>query len=881
MTRVREIFARLWLLLRQNSRPELNDELQFHLDRSIEAYIAAGMTAQEARRQALIDFGGVEQAREETWRQRPGWWMETALQDARYALRGFRRNPAFTFTVLATLTLGIGATTAVFSVVDPILFRSLPYANADRLVSVGLTAPILPEEFMLGGSYYVWRDNQKPFSAFTSETGVSECDLTEPNPARLSCASVEASFLPTLGISLALGRNFLPEEDRPNGPKAALISYGLWQSHYGSDPNILNRFIDIDGTQTRVIGVLPKDFEMPALEAADIVLPQALDEAVQRKADPGRVMYAFARLKPGVTTAQASAALDPLFQYSLNLAPAPFRKEVHLRVRSLRDRQMQNVRLIAWVLLGAVLAVLFIACGNVASLMMARGAARERELAVRSALGASRGRLVRQTLTEAWLLSFASSILGWFLAELLLHSFLALAPAAIPFLDKARLDLRIAACTILLACLCGAAFGLLAALPRPRSIAVATRTSNSGSHARLRQSMVVLQISVSMVLLCASTLLVRSFWNLQSQNLGLSAHGVLTASIELGQQHYDTGQKQMEFFLQAETALRRLPGVTAVGLSDTLPPAGGHQESILNNLQVAGQTRSNSGTGGMVAWRWVTPEYFRALAIPILAGRDFTDEERLSSGHEIMVSQLLADLLFPGPSAAQQALGQRVQPSPGGPWYTITGVVASVRNSGLAGANEPEYYRLSRNTPDDWRRSGVLILATSLPTQALAPWVRQQIARIDSTIPVEIQTMNERVGKLADGPRFEAALLAFFALTGLAMAVIGLYGLTSYIAQRRTQEIGVRMALGAGRANILRLIAWEGLRLILLGGVLGIAGAYGVTQVLKNLLFSVDPHDPVTFAAVAVLLALVALVATLIPARAATRVDPMAALRCE
>jgi putative ABC transport system permease protein len=524
---------------------------------------------------------------------------------------------------------------------------------------------------------------------------------------------------------------------------------------------------------------------------------------------------------------------------------------------------------------------LFIACGNVASLMMARGAARERELAVRSALGASRGRLVRQTLSEALLLSFASSILGWFLAELLLHLFLALAPAAIPFLDKARLDMRIAACTILLACFCGAAFGLLAALPRPRSIAVATRTSSSGSHARLRQSMVVLQISVSMVLLCASTLLVRSFWNLQRQNLGLSAHGVLTASIELGQQHYDTGQKQMEFFLEAETALRRLPGVTAVGLSDTLPPAGGHQESILNNMQVAGQTHSKSGTGGMVAWRWVTPEYFHAFAIPIVAGRDFSDEERFSSGHEIIVSQLLADLLFPGQNPAEQALGQRVQPSPGGPWYTITGVVANVRNSGLAGVNEPEYYRLSRNTPDDWRRSGVLILATSLPTQALAPWVRQEIARIDPTIPVEIQTMNERVGKLADGPRFEAALLSFFAFTGLAMAVIGLYGLTSYIAQRRTQEIGVRMALGAGRANILRLIAREGLRLILLGGVLGIAGAYGVTRVLKNLLFSVDPHDPATFAAVAVLLALVALVATLIPARAATRVDPMAALRCE
>ena len=877
MQRLSQIFERIRRAIMGRSRSDLENELSFHLDQSIQANLAAGMTAGEAKRQALVDFGGVERTREETYRQRPQWLIETALQDARYALRGFRRNPGFTITVLATLALGIGATTAVFSVVDPILFRSLPYAHADRLVSVGLTAPIIPEEFMLGGSYYVWRDNQKPFEALTSETGVSECDLTEHNPARLSCASVEASFLPTLGIAPMMGRNFLPEEDRPNGPKAALISYGLWQAHYGSDPAILNRLIAIDGTPTRVIGVLPKGFEMPALEAADIMVPQALDEAAQRKADPGRVMYAFARLKPGITIAKARAALDPLFQYSLNLAPPAFRKEVHLRVRSLRDRQMQDVRLTAWVLLGAVLAVLLIACGNVASLMMARGAARERELAVRSALGASRGRLVRQTLTEALLLSFSGAVLGWSLAELLLNLFVALAPAAIPFLDKARLDLRIAGFTILLACLCGAAFGILAAIQRPQPIAQAARSTNSGARVWLRRSMVVAQIAVSMILLSASTLLVRSFWNLHSQNLGIRTGAILTANITLGRQGYDTGQKQMQFFTQAEAAQRRLPGVTAVAISDSLPPSGWHHESILNVMAIPGQPRSQNGTGGMVAWRWVTPQYFHALEIPIEAGEDFTEDQRTSTQHLLILSKLLASRLFPG----QNPIGQQIRPSPAEPYYTIVGVAANVKNSGLTASDEPEYYRLRRNLPEDWGQSSMLILETSLPPQTLAPWVRQEIAHIDPTVPVEIQTMNERVSKLAEGPRFEAALLGFFAFTGLAMAVIGLYGLTAYIAQRRTQEIGVRMALGAGPADILRLIAWEGVRLIVLGGVLGMAVAMGVAQVLKNLLFSVTPHDPATFAGVALLLAVVAFIATLIPAIAAMRVDPVEALRCE
>ena len=862
----------------------LDEELQFHIHQSIQANIASGMSPSEARHQALIEFGGIEKTREETWQQRPNWLLETLRQDVRYALRGFRRNPAFTITVIATLALGIGATTAVFSVVDPILFRALPYANSDRLVSVGLTAPIVPVEFTLGGSYYVWKDNQKPFESLTSETGVSACDLTERNPARLSCASVEASFLPTLGIHPLLGRNFLPEEDRPNGPKAALITYSLWQAHYAADPAILNRLIDIDGAPTRVIGVLPEDFEMPTLEAADIMLPQALDEAMERREKPDTVMYSFARLKPGITAEQASASLEPLFQYSLSLAPAGFRKEIHLRVRSLRDRQMHDIHRTAWLLFGAVFAVLLIACANVASLMMARGAARERELAVRSALGASRSRLARQTLTEALLLSATGATAGWALAELLLHLFVALAPTAMPFLSHARLDLRIAAFTLALACLCGIAFGILAALQRPSSLAA--RSSTTVRHARsglMRRAMVITQIAVSMVLLSASTLLVRSFWNLQNQNLGITTHAVLTAAISLGRQHYGTEEKQVQFFNQAEAALRHLPGVTAVALADSLPPAGAHRESIFNVMAVAGKPSSGytSGTGGMVAWRWVTPEYFRALNIPILAGRNFTEAERSGSDSPMILSQSLANRKFPNTNP----IGQRIKPSPADPFFTVIGIAADVKNEGLNGSGEPEYYRLRPNHAANLLQgageSSTFLVETSLPPAAVEPWMRAQIAAIDPTIPLQIETLSQRISKLADAPRFASALLVFFAFTGLGLALVGLYGLTAYMAQHRTQEIGIRMALGATRPNILRLIAWEGLRLVAVGCILGIAAAMAVTQALGSLLFNISPRDPASLIGAALLLALVALAATLIPARTAMRVEPVEALRCE
>jgi predicted permease len=812
------------------------------------------------------------------------------LQDVRYALRGFRRNPVFAITVIATLALGIGATTAVFSVVDRILFRSLPYAHDDRLVSVGLVQSLERQEFTVGGFFFDWRDNQKPFEAFASQgTMLHACDLIETNPAQLQCIKAQAGFLPLLGISPVLGRNFLPEEDRPNGPRVALISDGLWLNHYGRDPGILNRLINIDGNQTRVVGVLPQGFELPTVEEPDVMLPSALNEGLERRSSPGSPMRTFARLRPGVDIAQARAEMQPLFLHTqVTVIPAQIRKDFHLSVRSLRDRETKDVQLTAWILLASALAVLMICCANVSGLMIARGEARERERAVRSALGASRGRLIRQTLTEAALLSFAGAAAGMMLAEGLLRVFLDLAPSGIPFLSRAGIDFRIALLTVLLSLLCGATFGLLPAWQTPRALALAAHAAKSRKRTLLRRSLVVGQIAISMVLLSGAALLLKSFQNIEEQHLGVQSDGVLTARIALPGFRYDTGQKKMEFYLQAEAALRRLPGIRAVGFSDSLPPGGWQDSERFADLAVEGRPRPVQGTGGSVVSRGVSPDYFRALNIPIVMGRNFAEADRNDSEYWAVLSRLLAARMFPD----EDPTGKRIQRIRDGIVFTVAGVADNVKNGGLTEQDQPEIYFLRRSVAQDWGgrapvgevMSGaapLLVIDAELSTTAVAQWVRSQIAQIDPTVPVEIETLNQRVSKLADRPRFETALLGFFAFCGLVMAVIGLYGVISYVAVQRTQEIGVRMALGATRLDILRLISGEGLRLIVLGGVAGLGAALATAQLLKSLLYNVGPRDPAIYGAVALLLALVAFVATLIPARAAMRVEPAEALRYE
>jgi putative ABC transport system permease protein len=880
MRRLRALWVRFCALFGGGRVDEEFDaELEGHIAEHTRDGVLAGLSVAEARREAVLRLGGAEQARQ-AYRDRATLpELENVARDVRYALRVFRRNPVFAITAILTLALGIGATSAVFSVVDRILFRSLPYAHPEQLVSVGMTAPIIPQEFMLGDSYFNWEDHQGAFSQFTSESGVNECDLTERNPQRLSCASVEQNFLPTLGVSPILGRNFLPEEDRPQGPKAALITYGLWVSRFGRDAGVVNRTVQIDMHPVRVIGVLPKDFEMPALEKADILMPEALGRVPDKAGQPTHVLYAFGRLKPGLTFSQAMDQLKPVFDYALSLAPARFRSEVHLRVRPIRDRQVQDVRLVAWILLGAVIAVLLIACANVASLLLARAAARERELAVRSALGATRAGLVRQMLTESILLSLIGTSAGCILAEGLLRLFVAIAPSSMPFLAKAQVDLRIVGFTVVLGIGAGVVFGLAPALFRPRPIAIAARTPAGQTRALLRRAMVVMQIAASMILLAGAMLLVRSFANLQNQKLGMDSHGVLTAAISLNRERYATPQLQMRFFNRVEEAMRRLPGVSEVAIADSMPPGGYQHDQIFSIIEVAGRPVSKGGTGGMVKWRLITPDYFKALDIPILKGVRFTDEERKSNGYYLVLSESLAARLFPG----EVAVGKKLKPTPNEPWHTVVGIARDVKNGGLETTGEPEFYRLRRNELEDWSRApeAVLILKTSTPPKALAPWVRSQIAQIDGTVPVEIETLNERVAGLADRPRFEMALLSFFACTGLAMALIGLYGVVAFMAQQRTREIGIRIAVGADRGDVLRLILREGLRLIVVGGVIGLCVSLVLSRVLESVLFGVGPRDPVTFVGVPVVLALVALVAVLIPARAAMKTDPVTALRWE
>ncbi|HUD12825.1 MAG TPA: ABC transporter permease [Terracidiphilus sp.] len=871
-----EWLTRLRFLFTRRKTDELEEELRFHVEQSVERNIAAGMTAEEARRQAMIDFGGVERARQQTYEQRPGWWLGTVEQDLRYALRGFRRNAVFTVPVIATLAVGIGATTAVFSVVDRILFRSLPYAHGDRLVTVGMVHSLEKQEFMMGGFFFDWRDHQQPFEAMAIQsTGPHACDLVENNPAQLDCLDFDAGYLPMLGISPVLGRNFLPEEVLPNGPRVVIISYGLWQDHYNRDAGILNRQIDVDGSPARVVGVLPRDFQFPTLQPCDVIFPMVLNKADQKTANGGygNPMRTFARLKPGVSIEQARAEMEPLFDHTRDsFVPAEMRKDFHLSIRSLRDRETQDAQSMAWILLGSVFAVLLIACANVASLMMVRGEGRERELAVRSALGASRGRLIRQTLTEAALLSLAGAAAGIALAEGLLRVFVDLAPTGVPFLDRAGLDLRIALFTILLSLLCGALSGLLPALQTPRVVALAARAAKFRTRTVLRRSLVVGQIAVSMVLLSGAALLLKSFRNVEEQSLGIETGGVFTAQIALPGFRYDTTRKQMQFYLDAEAAIRRLPGIRAIAFSDSVPPGGWQSGMRWTDLTIDGKPYQGEGTGDTLTTRKVTPDYFSALNIPIVRGHGFTEEDTHSAEREVIISRLLAARIFPG----EDPIGRRVS------GRTVVGVAENVKNGGLVQPDAPEIYFLRGKSESDWDgKKPVLVISSVLSPKAVAPWVRSQIAAIDPTVPVQMETLDQTVSKLADRPRFETALLGFFAFCGLLMAVIGLYGVISFAVAQRTQEIGVRMALGATRGNILRLIAGEGVRLIVLGGMLGLGAALAAAQLLKSLLYNVGPHDLVTYAAVALLLALAALAATFIPARAAMKVEPVVALRYE
>jgi predicted permease len=793
-------------------------------------------------------------------------------------MRGFRRSPAFTLAAVVAIALGIGPSTAVFSVVDRILFRSLPYPEAGRLVSFGMEAPLDPHEFMLGYDYLDWREAQAPFEALGAWSGASDCDLTEANPVRLRCVAVDAYLIPALGIQPVIGRNFTPEEDRPGTAKVALISFGLWRSRFAGDPSALGKSMPLDGRPVTILGVLPPQFELPSLALADVLLPLALDRAEQRTHRTAVLLWSIGRLKLGVTTARASAALEPLFEKSMQWVPPEFRKEVKLRLRPLRERQIQEAQLASWILLAAVFAVLAIACANVANLLLARAAAREREFAVRAAIGAGRARLIQQTMMESILLGLTGGAAGCVLAFLLIRLFVAIAPQGIPRLSQATVDLRVLLFTFGISVVSSALFGLVPALQNSKAETRAGGRILGGRRHLFRLSLVAAQISVSAILLTSAGLLLRSLWNLQHQDLGVRAERVFTASVTLGEKAYSEPSRRVAFFEQLEARLRQIPGLTEVAVSSSLPPSGNPLGPMLYAaIDVQGRPRVTDGTGGPVTYRYVTPRYFAALGIPILRGRGFAEKDRDPQQNSVIFSQTLARRMFSG----EDPLGKQIRPGRTGPWLTVVGVAGNVKNNGLAGGDDPEYYEVRKHAGDGVGRSAAAIIRTSLNPRLTATWVRAEVAALEPTLPVEIATMQQRVSRFSERPRFNAVLLGIFAGIGLLLAAIGLYGVISFLVAQRTREIGVRMALGATPVAITRLVLAHAARWTTVGAALGIVGALFAVRLLRTMLFQVPAEDPVTVGAVLALLCGVALLAAWVPSRRAATVDPAQALRQE
>ncbi len=867
------------LFRKSRAESELDKELRFHLEQQIAAAVAAGADLKEARRRAQREFGGLERVKEEVRDTRWETHFDNLVRDFRYAFRNLRKDRRFSLVAIFALALGIGATTAVFSVVDRVLFRGLPYAHDDRLVSFGLTAPIEKDEFMLGASYVDFRRAPGLFEEVTSMLpGDSKCDLTEQSAVRLSCARVEQTFLSTLGVQLILGRNFTPEEDRPNGPRVAILSYALWKDRYAGDPSVLSKTISLDGKITRIAGVLPANFEMPTLVPVDILLPEELDEEVQRRSVPGSVLRTFGRMKPGATVSEGIVGLQPFLEQSLHGAPPAFRKEIHLSVRSLRDRQVHDAILASWILLGSVFAVLLVACTNVASLLLARATGRQRELAVRAALGASRGRLVRQALVESTLLGLLGGVAGCWIAHLLLRLFVSIAPEGIPRLQEANLDLRVITFTLGLAFVSVAIFGLAPALSNPAPEQLCGRDVRATTRRLLRQTLVAAQIAVSLVLLTCAGLLLRSLWNLQRAPTGMETDNVLTETISLAAYRYPQTPQQIAFFAELQRRLQPLPGTIALALSDTLPPAGQMRSTILAAVEPEGYPPIAEGTGGAVAWRAVTPDYFSALGIPILRGRTFLEHDASASENPIILSETLASQLFPNEDPVGKQLRLfRLQT----PWRTVVGVAADVRNNGLVASSDPEFYLPWKNDPVESLSTSQIVLRTRMNPSAVAAWMRAATASLDPTIPAKIETMSERVGKLAERPRFNAVLLSLFAAMGVVLAAIGIYGVVGFLVAQRTREIGVRMALGATSRGILKMVLWNVARWTIAGAAAGILGAWFCTRLLRSLLFEVSAHDPLLLAAALATLLVVALVAAWVPARRAARFDPLVALRNE
>jgi len=874
------LFSKGESLLRNTIRKDwtdrdLSEEVGSYVELLTEKKMKEGMSEKEARHAAMVEVGGVEQVKEEVRAGRTGFALETFFQDLRYGLRSLRKKPGFTLTAVIALALGIGANSAIFSVINGVLLRSLTYRDADSIVMVW------EKNFQRGRSqnsvspanFLDWKKQSASFEQFAASWDTRINLTSGGEPEEIQVQRVSADFFSVLGVPPRLGRSFAREEDVPGPNLVVVLNDELWQSRFGGNPAIIGQPITASGRTFTVIGVMPPGFHFLNTQVKAWI-PLALDPANDWRKQ-GRYLRSVARLKSGVTIQQAQAELDGIARRLEQDFP-DYNKGWGANLVPMHEQIVGDIRPVLLVLLAAVAFVLLIACANVANLLLARAASRQKELALRAALGAGRTRLIRQMLTESVLLAVMGGALGVFLAYWGIQLLLALAPDNIPRLNEITIDPRVLGFTLAISLLTGLVFGLVPALQSSRpdlsdALKEGSRGSSGGSRF-VRNLFVVSEMALALVLLVGAGLMLRSFFQLHQVKAGFETDHVLTMRVQLPTAKYQQPQQRAEFFKRAQERLAALPGVKSVGAISYLPLTGLASSTVFN---LATQPDLPPSESPLTEVRAITPGYFAAMGIPLLKGRSF-DERDGADSRVLVINETLARKYFPG----QNPIGQRLIVN----WEPkvadeIVGVVGDVKETALAEESNPAIYWPH---PREAYQFMNFVLRAAIDPAPLSAAATKEIHALDPDQPVaDIRTLDQVVAKSIARPRFNALLLAIFAGVALVLASVGIYGVMNYSATQRTQEIGIRMALGAKPGDILRLVVGHGMKLTLAGIVIGVIASLALTRVMANLLFGVTATDLPTFVAVSAVLTAVALVANYIPARRATRLNPVVALRYE
>ena len=870
------------LFQRRRVECELDDELRAYLDELTDEKRKGGAEPAAARRAARIELGGIDQVKEEVRRTRSGQMLQELLKDLRYGARTLRRNPAFSAVAILALALGIGANTAMFSVAYGILLRPLPYPAADRIAVVYMR--YFPRDFAFGTlcirDFLTWRDNNQAFeepSLFRNR--ILDIRSTGRFPEQMQGAMVTAGFFSTLRVHALLGRTFAAGDDRPAGPSLAVLSESLWRRRFGADPRIVGQTILVKGATTTVIGVMPGDFHLP-LRDTEIWINLPLDPPTRY----GPWFYrGMARLKPGVTLDQARAELNRIGMRMMQQNPDY--KRLTLPALGLRDALLgPTLKPTVLVLAGAVGLVLLIAVVNVANLMLARATTREREMALRLSLGAGRGRLLRQLLAESVLLAAMGGAAGLLVAWGGVALTRAWNPGGSLLIDSIRLDGTALAFMVGVSLLTGILFGLAPALQSTRADLNSTlkeggRGFSAGrARSRTRSALVVAEIAISLMLLVGAGLLLRSFSNLVRTSAGFSAppdhlvHMVISNTDRTANNNPSVGLAVYDEVLRRA---RAVPGVELAAFTDSLPP---DRQGDADTFGIEGQNLAAGELNPVISAVTAGPDFFETLRIPLVKGRIFNSHDTPTSRPVAIVSQGFARRFLPG----QDPIGKRIRQSAaalGNPWMEIVGVVGNVKYLGLAADTDAAYYE---PLAQSYSPIMLMVARTSVNGSSLADSLRRAVQSVDPTLTVaSVGSMETDMRHSVSQPRFDTTLLAAFAAIALLLAAVGIYGLIAYSVAQRTHEIGVRMALGAARSDVVGMVLRQGASLAAIGIALGLAGAFGLTRLLDTMLFGVRATDFVTFAAAPMALLAVVLLAAWVPARRATKVSPVAALRYE